>query len=1136
MFSLCLKVRRLEDVVEKLEGWLGMRESKDLEELCLEVSLSRRQVHAWFKRRRSSPFSQPSLPQPSADVKNAAPASNIEVIALEEDSDDDDKAAATVKPSREVAKDYKQLYEEKSEELKAKTENLKNYENIMIDVEKCVKDSAGEVDKKNSELAKMKQLLADEKESNEKEVSRLKEKMSKDEAKSKTIAAAEEVNAKLMKQVKEEGFANAEKMKQIEKEKKIVEETNKKLAKQIKEQIISKDKEKQATENNQKLLKQLKEELGREKSKNEALAKVEETSKNLKATLLRQDKLLDKTKDMNAEVKTLKSKLETKESELLQKEKLAKAKEAEITALKVKAEEVASLKSKAEILKVEIDQKNGAMKAKEKELKAHRDTLAVRTNAIKQLERKVEAQEGAIKERISENDLLTKVNAKLESELKEKEMKLRGDAEQMDSLIQLLQKSKTSMKKKNEDIIKLKQENQKGSDDVKALEKAVKESNGNAKQLKDEIKNVHENESEIKELLVKSYDQIEDLEKDQKVRKVRIEQMTQKLGKQENEINAAKRETSLARAKVEEFKEQLIATNMKVKEKLIQFRDELAAKEEESRMEKLSEEKEWKKMVGKCNSLRKKEQTLLDRESGLKEKMARLKVHVKEEMVKTKTLEQEKEEQTEMLKQEKHIEHTKMSERLERRTLMVKKLQALVAYNRMVPLTNQGVETRPTPLPVLPITFQEERASRLALTYLWPMVAYSKPRNFSAPTLKLCLISTIDIIAMQTRKRKREEDENDVEQNSLKKRKTRRAASQCWPLVAWVPLPHLALEQKYKKKPNFELSPVGMSLLHLSVKTSPIPKKQKSSPKHFPLLSPAKALPTLGLSKTLFEGKCKAKKTKKVKVVANLTAELLENAVQVNVSKKVKVDANEEFDHSSNLSCLQSASLLSITYSWPLIAWAPQPIILLNKVTKQTSTVSKLATATVAPAKEKVKVNKRKGDILEDESKRMRFSASLAITYCWPILPWVAPATYATPPRTRSEVEEERKVLIVQKFLPTSILPRAVLATKAHASVAFSITSLPIYLVLPKMSTQAKPAMKTKSRRLMKVAEVVKVEERTEEVMEIKEQPNANEKVPLLSLTYCWPLLPYTKPNFIQSAFTALAAPRGESQITHSTS
>merc|ERR1719341_2108484 len=130
--------------------------------------------------------------------------------------------------------------------------------------------------------------------------------------------------------------------------------------------------------------------------------------------------------------------------------------------------------------------------------------------------------------------------------------------------------------------------------------------------------------------------------------------------------------------------------------------------------------------------------------------MAKLKVQVKEEMIINKTLRQKKEEQEEMFKVEKEkqleIERKKLSEQLERRTSMVKKVQALVTYNRTLPSTNQGVETLPTPLPVLPITFQEEKAKPLALTYLWPVVAYSRPKTFSAPTPSLYLISTIDLI------------------------------------------------------------------------------------------------------------------------------------------------------------------------------------------------------------------------------------------------------------------------------------------------------------------------------------------------------------------------------------------------------
>merc|ERR1712240_269565 len=125
-------VRRLEEVVDQLENWFALRNSVELDDLCLEVGLSRRQVHAWLRRRRTS------QPQAQAvDVKSTSPASNIEVIALEEDSDEDEKQVNVgVKQGKEGGKDYKKLYEEKCEELMVQSENLKNYENIMIDVEK----------------------------------------------------------------------------------------------------------------------------------------------------------------------------------------------------------------------------------------------------------------------------------------------------------------------------------------------------------------------------------------------------------------------------------------------------------------------------------------------------------------------------------------------------------------------------------------------------------------------------------------------------------------------------------------------------------------------------------------------------------------------------------------------------------------------------------------------------------------------------------------------------------------------------------------------------------------------------------------------------------------------------------------
>ena len=61
--------------------------------------------------------------------------------------------------SNRVGKDFKQLYEEKSKELRVTTENLKNYENIMIDVEKCVKDcrQGGQEEQRACQAAKVEQ-------------------------------------------------------------------------------------------------------------------------------------------------------------------------------------------------------------------------------------------------------------------------------------------------------------------------------------------------------------------------------------------------------------------------------------------------------------------------------------------------------------------------------------------------------------------------------------------------------------------------------------------------------------------------------------------------------------------------------------------------------------------------------------------------------------------------------------------------------------------------------------------------------------------------------------------------------------------------------------------------------------------
>ena len=273
-------------------------------------------------------------------------------------------------------------------------------------------------------------------------------------------------------------------------------------------------------------------------------------------------------------------------------------------------------------------------------------------------------------------------------------------------------------------------------------------------------------------------------------------------------------------------------------------------------------------------------------------------------------------------------------------------------------------------------------------------------------------------------------------------------------------------------------------------------------------------------------------------MVPKLTDQPLDNAVQLEEIKKVKVVADEKFANSANLLSFQSANLLSIKYCWPLVAWTSQPTIPLSKVKKQTA-----AAATLTAVKEKVKVKKRKGDVLEkNERKRMRFSADSAITYCWPILPWVAPATHETPPNTRGDDEDEGKagIPIVQKCeQPATLLPhQGVPAAKALASFTFPIIPLPIHLILLKMSPLAKPARRTKPRSLMRKVGVVgllKVEERMEGEGEMREEVNESGKVPLLRLTYCWPILPYTKPNFTETTFTSLAPARGEPEIITST-
>ena len=212
----------------------------------------------------------------------------------------------------------------------------------------------------------------------------------------------------------------------------------------------------------------------------------------------------------------------------------------------------------------------------------------------------------------------------------------------------------------------------------------------------------------------------------------------------------------------------------------------------------------------------------------------------------------------------------------------------------------------------------------------------------------------------------------DVEQITeigLKRRKTE-DAGQCWPLVAW--LPHRPLLEKNKM--NFKLTLAGRACLPFQVDLTPIEANRVSLLKHSSMPSPKGALPSLALSNSPSEAKWKVKEY--------LASEPLNNTEQCKETKKVKVATDEFEENSANL----TISRLSITYCWPLIAWEPKAAFSFNPLKKQP------ATTTLAHEKEKVKVKKRKADELVNESKRLRFSAILAITYCWPILPWVAPA------------------------------------------------------------------------------------------------------------------------------------------------
>ena len=115
------------------------------------------------------------------------------------------------------------------------------------------------------------------------------------------------------------------------------------------------------------------------------------------------------------------------------------------------------------------------------------------------------------------------------------------------------------------------------------------------------------------------------------------------------------------------------------------------------------------------------------------------------------------------------------------------------------------------------------------------------------------------------------------------------------------------------------------------------------------------------------------------------------------------------------------SSTPSITYCWPVLPWAApmKTKKVLGVQPENATTLSSVFSDPSLPLKvDKKELNrKRQGDELQGESKRPRFSANKAITYCWPILPWTAPQI-STSQDNGCEEEIQKIDLIINKVLP----------------------------------------------------------------------------------------------------------------------
>ena len=202
---------------------------------------------------------------------------------------------------------------------------------------------------------------------------------------------------------------------------------------------------------------------------------------------------------------------------------------------------------------------------------------------------------------------------------------------------------------------------------------------------------------------------------------------------------------------------------------------------------------------------------------------------------------------------------------------------------------------------------------------------------------------------------------------------------------------------------------------------------------------------------------------------------------------------------------IRFSSTLSISYFWPVLPWvAPMKTKMVLGVQPENATTpsSVFFDASLPLKVDKKELNrKRQGDELQGKPKRPRFSNNKAITYCWPILPWTAPQL-STSQDNGCEEEIKKIDLIISKSLPAPP-PSTTTSPPNHR---------PITWLLPQNYNFTASSMKML------------------EMEELKDFLNKKlKKAPLLRLTYCWPIIPFTKASTHKSPVSPSSIPSSRS-------